>query len=144
MGEDYVDPLACELRESVMAPCGQRKVELHAAFRSEREDWIESMVVAGLGFAFMPQYSVRLSGLLQRPLFDPRVERTVLLTDVRERQRSPGTKLFVSATSGFSVEKPYTLAHLCRRLRRRALIRLRKLLRHVLCMWACKSRCQSV
>lgn len=76
-------------------------MELYAAFRSEREDWIESMVVAGLGFAFMPQYSVRLSGLLQRPLFDPRVERTVLLTDVRGRQRSLATKLFVSATSGF-------------------------------------------
>ena len=94
-GEDYVDRLACELRESVMAACGQRKVELYAAFRSEREDWIESMVLAGLGFAFMPQYSVRLIGLLQRPLVDPPVERTVLIADVRGRQRSPATKLFV-------------------------------------------------
>ena len=100
-GEDYVDRLACELRESVMAACGQRKVELYAAFRSEREDWIESMVVAGLGFAFMPQYSVRLSGLLQRPLVDPPVERTVLLADVRGRQRSPATKLFVEAIRTF-------------------------------------------
>ncbi|UUZ73412.1 LysR family transcriptional regulator substrate-binding protein [Polaromonas sp. P1(28)-8] len=31
-GEDYVDRLACELREAVMAACGQRKVELYAAF----------------------------------------------------------------------------------------------------------------
>lgn len=94
-GEDYVDRLACELRESVMAACGQRMVELYAAFRSEREDWIESMVLAGLGFAFMPQYSVRLSGLQQRPLVDPPVERTILVTDVRGRQRSPATRLFV-------------------------------------------------
>lgn len=94
-GEDYVDRLACELRESVMAACSQRKVELYAAFRSEREDWVESMVLAGLGFAFMPQYSVRLIGLQQRPLVDPQVERTVLVADVRGRLRSPATKLFV-------------------------------------------------
>ena len=94
-GEDYVDRLACELREIVMAACDKRKVELYAAFRSEREDWIESMVLAGLGFAFMPEYSVRLSGLQQRPLVDPPVERTVLIAEVRGRQRSPATKLFV-------------------------------------------------
>ena len=94
-GEDYVDRLACELREIVMEACGQRKVELYATFRSEREDWIESMVLAGLGFAFMPEYSVRLSGLQQRPLVDPPVERTVLITEVRGRKRSPAAKLFV-------------------------------------------------
>ena len=59
------------------------------------------MVVAGLGFAFMPQYSVRLSGLLQRPLVDLPVERTVLLADVRGRQRSPATKLFAEAIRSF-------------------------------------------
>ena len=100
-GEDYVDRLACELREAVMSVCGQRKVELYAAFRSEREDWIESMVLAGLGFAFMPQYSVRLCGLLQRPLVDPPIERTVVIADVRGRERSPATKLFVDAIRAF-------------------------------------------
>ena len=38
-GEPYVDRLSCELREQVMALCGQRKVELYATFRSEREEW---------------------------------------------------------------------------------------------------------
>ncbi len=100
-GEDYVDRLACELRESVMAACGQRKVELYAAFRSEREDWIESMVLAGLGFAFMPEYSVRLTGLQHRPLVDPPVERTVLIADVRGRQRSAATRLFVEGIRAY-------------------------------------------
>lgn len=96
-GEDYVDRLACEMREAVIAVCGQRKVELYATFRSEREDWVESMVLAGLGFAFMPEYSVRLHGLQQRPLLDPPVERTVLIADVRGRQRTPAAKLFVDS-----------------------------------------------
>lgn len=100
-GEAYVDRLACELRETVMAVCGQRKVELYAAFRSEREDWVESMALAGLGFAFMPRYSVRLGGLQQRPLIDPAVERTVLVVDVRGRHRVPAAKLFVDGLRDF-------------------------------------------
>jgi len=94
-GEAYVDRLACEMREAVLAVCSQREVELYATFRSEREDWIESMVLTGHGFAFMPEYSVRSGGLLQRPLVDPPVERTVLIAEVRGRQRTPAAKLFV-------------------------------------------------
>jgi len=100
-GEDYVDRLACEFRETVMAVCGQRKVELYATFRSEREDWIESMILAGLGFAFMPEYSVRLSGLQRRPLADPPVERTVLVADVRGRQRSQAARLFIEGLQAY-------------------------------------------
>jgi DNA-binding transcriptional LysR family regulator len=100
-GEDYVDRLACEFRETVMAVCGQRKVELYATFRSEREDWIESMILAGLGFAFMPEYSVRLSGLQRRPLADPPVERTVLVADVRGRQRSQAGRLFIEGLQAY-------------------------------------------
>ncbi|HWI84120.1 LysR family transcriptional regulator [Ramlibacter sp.] len=101
-GEPYVDRLACEFREAVMAVCGERRIELYAAFRSEREDWIESMVLAGLGFAFMPRYSVRLQGLQQRPLVDPPVARTVHVADVRGRQRSPAAKLFVDDLRAFA------------------------------------------
>ncbi|HKB52826.1 MAG TPA: LysR substrate-binding domain-containing protein [Ramlibacter sp.] len=100
-GEAYVDRLACEFREAVMAVCGQRQVELYAAFRSEREDWIEAMVMAGLGFAFMPQYSVRMPDLQQRPLVDPPVARTVMVADVRGRRRSPAAKLFVEELHAF-------------------------------------------
>ncbi|HEX5612129.1 MAG TPA: LysR family transcriptional regulator, partial [Burkholderiales bacterium] len=41
-GEAYVDRLACELRETVMAVCAERRVDLYANYRSEREDWIEA------------------------------------------------------------------------------------------------------
>ena len=101
-GENYVDRLACELRESVMATCGERKVALYAAYRSEREDWIEAMVLAGLGFAFMPRYSVRLSGLQQRPLTDPVIERTVVIAEMRGRQRSPAARSFIEEIRNFA------------------------------------------
>ena len=100
-GKDYVDRLACELRETVMAVCKQRKIELYAAFRSDREDWVQSMVLAGLGFAFMPEHSVTLNGLLARPLVDPVVERAVDVLEVRGRKRSPAASHFFDALHAF-------------------------------------------
>lgn len=93
-GESYVDRLACELREVVMATCAERKVELYANYRSDREEWVEAMVAAGMGFAFMPRYSVRHAGVQSRPLVDPPVKRTILLVDVRGRRRSPAAQAF--------------------------------------------------
>jgi DNA-binding transcriptional LysR family regulator len=94
-GEAYVDRLSCEMREAVMALSRNRGVSLYATFRSEREDWVEAMVLAGLGFAFMPQYSIRSRELQQRPLVDPDVRRDVIAVDVRGRARSPAAKLFL-------------------------------------------------
>jgi DNA-binding transcriptional LysR family regulator len=66
-GAAYVDRLACEMRELVMAVCKENGVELYATYRSDREDWIQGMVLAEMGFAFMPEYSVTASGMLSRP-----------------------------------------------------------------------------
>ncbi len=96
-GEPYVDRLACELREMVMAVCRDHEVELYAKFRSEREDWVQGMVMAGIGFAFMPECSVTLTGLLSRPLVEPEVARTVMLTSMPGRPRTPATAAFVRA-----------------------------------------------
>jgi len=53
-GLPYVDRLACELRDMVASACKQRGLELYAAYRSEREDWVQGMVLAGIGFASCP------------------------------------------------------------------------------------------
>jgi DNA-binding transcriptional LysR family regulator len=53
------------------------------------------MVLAGLGFAFMPMYSIRSRELHQRPLIEPEVRREVLAVDVRGRARSPAARLFL-------------------------------------------------
>lgn len=92
--EAYVDRLACEMREMVMGVMQQRRIELYAGFRSEREDWVQAMVAAGLGFAFMPEYSMTITGVLARPLVEPDVARMVSLVEVRGRPRSPAAQLF--------------------------------------------------
>lgn len=101
-GEAYVDRLACELRESVMAICTEKQIQLYARFRSDREDWVQAMVLARIGFAFMPEYSVSLPGLLQRPLVDPVVERSIALITVPGRLHSPAVAAFVRAAKSFA------------------------------------------
>jgi DNA-binding transcriptional LysR family regulator len=100
-GEQYVDRLACEMREMVMAVCASKGVALYARFRSEREDWIQAMVLAGIGFAFMPEYSVTLPGLMQRPLTEPAVERQICVVSVPGRPHSPPVDAFIRATRSF-------------------------------------------
>ncbi|WP_437600052.1 LysR family transcriptional regulator [Sorangium sp. So ce590] len=90
-GEPYLDRLACEMRESVTAACAARDVELYAAYRTEREDWVQSLVHAGLGFAFMPEHSVLLAEASRRPLIDPALQRTIAL--VRSGDRTPTSAL---------------------------------------------------
>jgi len=99
--ERYVDRLACEMRELVMAACDEMDIELYARFRSEREDWVQAMVQANIGFAFMPEYSVTLPELLRRPLIDPVVERTVCLINVPGRPFTPAVAAFVRAAKRF-------------------------------------------
>jgi DNA-binding transcriptional LysR family regulator len=99
--EPYVDRLSCEMREMVMAACDARNVKLYARFRSEREDWVQSMVLARIGFAFMPEYSVTSAELLQRPLVEPAVARTVALATVPGRPYSPATAAMVRAAQNF-------------------------------------------
>ena len=100
-GEPYVDRLSCELRDMVMAVCAANKVTLYARFRSEREDWVQAMVLARIGFAFMPECSVTLPNLLQRPLIEPEVSRTISLLSVQGRPHSPATAALLRAAKSF-------------------------------------------
>jgi len=101
-GEPYVDRLACEMRETVVNVCKDMKVELYARFRSEREDWVQAMVLARIGFAFMPEYSVTYPELLQRPLVEPSVSRTISLVSVPGRPFSPAVSAMVRSVQSFS------------------------------------------
>lgn len=96
-GEAYVDRLACEMREMVMEVCGQREIALYARFRSEREDWVQAMVSAGIGFAFMPEHSITLPDLVCCPLVEPCVARTIALASVPGRRFNPAVAALVGA-----------------------------------------------
>jgi DNA-binding transcriptional LysR family regulator len=98
--QPYVDRLACEMRERVMAACGELGVELYARHRAEREDWVQAMVAANLGFAFMPEHAVTHPGTIQRALSDPAVERVIALATMPGRPHPPAVAAFVRAARG--------------------------------------------
>jgi DNA-binding transcriptional LysR family regulator len=100
-GLPYVDRLACEMREMVIGVCQDMGMELYARFRSEREDWVQAMVLARIGFAFMPEYSVTLPELLQRPLVEPSLSRTISMINVSGRLFSPAVAALVRSAQSF-------------------------------------------
>lgn len=99
--QPYVDRLSCEMREMVMGVCETKGVRLYARFRSEREDWVQAMVMANIGFAFMPEYSVTYPDALRRPLIDPALERTISLVSMPGRLHSPAVAAFVRSARSY-------------------------------------------
>jgi DNA-binding transcriptional LysR family regulator len=93
--QPYVDRLSCEMREMVMDVCNEKGVKLYARFRSEREDWVQAMVLANIGFAFIPEYSITHPDSIRRPLIDPTVERTISLVTLPGRKHSRAVTAFI-------------------------------------------------
>jgi len=54
---------------------------------------VQAMVLARIGFAFMPEYSITIPELLRRPLVEPSVSRTISLVNVPGRPFSPEFRL---------------------------------------------------
>lgn len=77
--EPYLDRLNCELRETLRSVCQGRQVNLYAAYRSNSEEWILSMVRAGIGVALMPEFTITKNAdkIQVRYLSDPEIRRTI-------------------------------------------------------------------
>lgn len=100
-GQPYIDRLSCEMREMFTAICKDEDVELYARFRSDREDWVQAMVLARIGIAVMPEYSVTVPDLVQRPIIDPAISRTITLLSVPGRPFSQSTAAMVRSAQAF-------------------------------------------
>jgi hypothetical protein len=66
------------MREAAVA----RGVAPKVLHRSEREDWVQSMILAGLGVGSLPEYSQILPGLGLRPYADPEFVRQISMVTV--------------------------------------------------------------
>lgn len=95
-GQRYLSRANCEYAEYLRGlRIALGEVELHRRYVSERDDWVQSMVMAGLGVTYIPEFSVSVPGLVTRPLTDPEVFRTIRLVTVRGRPHSPAVGAFV-------------------------------------------------
>ncbi len=109
-GETYLNRINCEHAPLLDEVCERGGIDLKVAFASEREDWILSMVAAGLGIAMVPEFSARLPNMAIRPLIDPVVRRRVSLVSLAGRRFSPAVRTFVQALRAYDWPKAPDLA----------------------------------
>ena len=100
-GESYLSRINCEYQDYFDYLCRQYEVDVMEAHRSEREDWVQALVMAGLGVCFMPEFSACLPGLMTRKLTEPVVERVVSLVTIEGRPLSAPVEALVSSVESF-------------------------------------------
>ena len=99
-GETYLLRANCELATNFEEFAGcPWPYKMTIPYQTEREDWIQCMIAAGMGCAFMPETMPVLPGICQRVLTDPEVERTTSLVTVAGRRYSPALKVLVNLVS---------------------------------------------
>jgi len=96
-GHRYLWRTNCEYADRMDLAFAEQGVKVEFPYGSERDDWIQCMVLAGLGFTILPQFAVTVSGLVTRPLVEPEFTRHVKLVTVRGRPHSPALGAFVHA-----------------------------------------------
>jgi LysR family hydrogen peroxide-inducible transcriptional activator len=75
---------------------------VNVRYVGEREDWIQSLVRAGLGCAVMPEHLPLLPGLEMRPLIEPEVFRQISLATVAGRPHSAPVVAAIEASQRYS------------------------------------------
>jgi LysR family transcriptional regulator, hydrogen peroxide-inducible genes activator len=97
-GQNYLGRANCEYYEHLRDI--RRRIggiEFRLPYSSSRDDWIQAMVLAGLGFTYIPEFAAAMPDLALRPLVEPEVVRTVELVTVRGRPHAPAVGAFVQA-----------------------------------------------
>ena len=100
-GESYLARANCEYYQAFENIIAQQHLTLDDVYRSEREDWIQTMIMAGMGIAFMPEFSPILPGLQTRLIVEPEVRRKICLATVAGRRFSPAVAAFVKSIDAF-------------------------------------------
>jgi DNA-binding transcriptional LysR family regulator len=94
-GEPYLWRMTCEFTDYFKSVLEGAESGIDVIYQTEREEWIQRMILAGLGCSFMPEYLTLFPELPTRVLIDPEVRREVKLVTVAGRRHSPALAAFV-------------------------------------------------
>ncbi len=97
IGETYLLRTNCEYRDYLTERLREHGCRTRVGFRSEREDWIQMMVAAGLGVCFLPEYSPTIPGVCTQLVSDPEIVREISLVSMSGRRFSPAVRAFIAA-----------------------------------------------
>jgi len=64
---------------------------------TEREDWVQNMVCAGLGVTLMPEHMPIISGFVMRRVVNPEVHRQICIATVAGRPHSAPVEAAIKA-----------------------------------------------
>ena len=93
--EPYLVRSNCEYTDYIANLLEEKDVSLNVRYESEREDWIQSMIMAGMGSSLMPEHLSMHPNLARRLVVDPDVTREIDLVTVSGRRFSPAVAAFV-------------------------------------------------
>ncbi len=96
-GESYLSRINCEFYDVLDDMCREYGAKLVKSYQSEREDWILTMVAAGMGISFLPEYTAVFPGVVGCPVVGPSIARNVCLVTVAGRRWSSPVAAFVQA-----------------------------------------------
>ncbi len=102
----YVNRADCEYYDHIGVRFREIGVRTRKVFSSERDDWVQGMIQAGLGFGLFPEFCLTDPALVTRRLVDPEFVRTIQLVTVRGRPHSPAVGAFVRQARGFPWPAP--------------------------------------
>ncbi len=100
-GEDYLVRLHCEFTDHFEALGFEADHDVNVRYSSEREDWIQAMVLARMGCSIMPEFLPVLPGIATRPVVEPEVARTISLVTVAGRRHSPAVGALVRLAKNY-------------------------------------------
>ncbi len=95
-GAGFLDPISSELRDAILDFFKSNNVELNIFYRSDREDWIQNMVLKGMGVSIVTENSILLAGLDSRPIENMNLSRTIELVTVAGHRRSAALDAFIT------------------------------------------------
>jgi LysR family hydrogen peroxide-inducible transcriptional activator len=81
-GENYLQRPHCGMEDALVRHCTGQGFKLRVVYRSERDDWIETMIAAGRGITIMPEYTHFGRATLARMLIDPELGRSVSVVTI--------------------------------------------------------------
>ncbi|SDE06486.1 LysR family transcriptional regulator [Rhodospira trueperi] len=101
-GEDYLNRSNCEFGEYMLARHSEQpEPALRVRYETERDDWIQAMILAGMGCAIMPEFLPIMPGVVTRDLVAPAVSREISLVTVGGRRFSPAVQAVISLARRF-------------------------------------------
>lgn len=93
--ERYVVRDNCEYADYIGDMLEELGVALDIRHTTEREDWIQTMIRAGMGIAFMPENSCVAAGLSLCRIPDPHIQRDIQILTLANKEKSQPVQTFI-------------------------------------------------